>query len=45
MRALRKKGWRIVRIWECQLHRMNWPKIARRVTRLLETRQTTIVAV
>src|SRR5439155_5999919 len=29
-RLLRKRGWKILRIWECQLHRRNWPKIARR---------------
>lgn len=35
--ALRKNGWNILRIWECQLHRRHWPKIARRIARLRET--------
>src|SRR5262245_1755761 len=33
-RALRKNGWKVLRIWECQLHRNCWPKIARRIARL-----------
>jgi len=40
MRALRKSGWRIARIWECQLHRAQWPRIARRVGRLRNQAQT-----
>jgi DNA mismatch endonuclease (patch repair protein) len=30
-RALRKSGWKILRIWECELHRRNWTNIARRI--------------
>jgi DNA mismatch endonuclease (patch repair protein) len=37
MRTLRQTGWEVVRIWECQLHRRHWPKIARRIARLRET--------
>ena len=37
-RALRKSGWKVLRIWECQLQRRNWPKIARRIVRLREGR-------
>ena len=36
-RTLQKSGWKIVRIWECQLQRRNWPRIARRIVRLRET--------
>jgi DNA mismatch endonuclease (patch repair protein) len=36
--TLRQYGWKIVRIWECQLHRKHWAKIARRIARLRETR-------
>lgn len=35
-RTLRKAGWRVVRVWECDLARKNWPRIARRVTKALE---------
>src|SRR2546426_8764101 len=34
IRTLRKAGWRTVRVWECQLHRGNWRKIAARFARL-----------
>ena len=37
-RALRKTGWKVLRIWECQLRRANWPKIARRILQLREAR-------
>jgi DNA mismatch endonuclease (patch repair protein) len=37
-RLLRKSGWKILRIWGCQLHRRNWPKIARRVAQLRDGR-------
>ena len=33
-RALRKSGWKILRIWECQLNRKHWSRIAQRITRL-----------
>jgi DNA mismatch endonuclease (patch repair protein) len=41
--TLRKSGWKVLRIWECQLHRRNWPKIARRIhlARKGHNRQTT----
>ena len=35
-RTLRKAGWRVVRVWECDLAGKNWPRIARRVTKALE---------
>src|SRR6266516_4064293 len=34
MRELRNTGWQILRIWECELNRAQWPKIARRIVRL-----------
>ncbi len=40
MRALRNAGWRIARIWECELRPALWPKIARRIVRLRTKRQT-----
>jgi DNA mismatch endonuclease (patch repair protein) len=36
MRSLRKAGWRVARIWECELGRAQWPTIARRIGRLRE---------
>jgi len=30
-RALRKVGWKVVRVWECDLARKHWPRVARRV--------------
>ncbi len=30
-RALRISGWKVLRIWECQLHRGNWRKVVRRI--------------
>jgi DNA mismatch endonuclease, patch repair protein len=33
-RTLGKAGWRVVRVWECQLSRKHWSRIARRITRL-----------
>src|SRR5439155_9935966 len=35
-RALRKNRWKVLRIWECQLHRRYWAQIARRIARLRE---------
>ena len=32
-RALRKERWKVVRVWECDLARRNWPSVARRVAR------------
>ncbi len=43
MRALRNAGWETVRIWECELRRAQWPKIARRILRLRTKRQTTML--
>lgn len=40
MRELRNTGWQIARIWECELHRAQWPKIARRIVRLRRKRST-----
>jgi DNA mismatch endonuclease (patch repair protein) len=37
-RVLRRTGWSVVRIWECQLRRHAWPLIARRVRRQLGKR-------
>jgi len=34
IRTLRKSGWKIARIWECELRRARWPAIARRFARL-----------
>ncbi len=36
-RTLRKQGWRVTRIWECDLaKKANWPRIAGRIVRALE---------
>jgi len=35
-RELRNCGWRTLRVWECELHQKYWPKIARRIVRLLK---------
>jgi DNA mismatch endonuclease (patch repair protein) len=37
-RTLQQSGWKIVRIWECQLHHRHWPNVARRIVRLRKTR-------
>jgi len=34
-RHLRKAGWRVFRVWECDLTRINRPKVARRLLRVL----------
>ena len=34
-RALRKTGWRVVRVWECDLSRKHWRRVARRIARAL----------
>ena len=33
--VLIKAAWKVVRIWECDLTRKNWPRVARRLTRAL----------
>ena len=43
MRELRNTGWQILRIWECELHRAQWPKITRRIVRLRMKRQTAML--
>lgn len=35
-RTLRKAGWRVVRVWECDLARKHWPRVARRVVQALK---------
>jgi DNA mismatch endonuclease (patch repair protein) len=36
-RTLRKAGWRVVRVWECDLVKVaNWPRVSRRIQRALE---------
>jgi DNA mismatch endonuclease (patch repair protein) len=37
-RTLRKDGWKVLRVWECQLNQRHWPKIARQIARLREKR-------
>jgi len=37
-RALRHRGWKVLRIWECQLRCPNWPKVARRIRLARKTR-------
>jgi len=35
-RALRKDGWKVIRVWECDLAKATlWPRIAKRVARAL----------
>ena len=34
-RALRRAGWRVVRVWECALARKHWPRVAGRIARSL----------
>jgi len=34
-RTLRKAGWKVIRVWECDLAAKHWPKIARRLGRAL----------
>lgn len=38
-RTLRKMGWKVVRIWECDLKPKNWGRIAARVRKTLEARR------
>ena len=36
VRTLRKAGWTVVRVWECDLAKMKtWPRVARRISRLI----------
>jgi G:T-mismatch repair DNA endonuclease (very short patch repair protein) len=37
---LRKAGWRVLRVWECDLARKNWPRVARRVVRALQSEKS-----
>jgi DNA mismatch endonuclease (patch repair protein) len=37
-RTLRKAGWRVVRVWECDLARKNWPRVAKRIVWALRRR-------
>lgn len=34
-RALRKAGWRLLVVWECQLHPRKWPATQARIARFL----------
>ena len=34
-RTLRKQGWKVVRIWECDLAPKQWPRVVRRLARTL----------
>lgn len=34
-RTLRKQGWNVIRVWECDLSPKKWPRIARRIGRKL----------
>jgi DNA mismatch endonuclease (patch repair protein) len=36
-RTLRKTGWRVVRVWECDLRRANWNRVARRILRVIDS--------
>ena len=35
VRTLRAGGWRVLRVWECDLARKHWPRIARRILHAL----------
>jgi len=35
--TLRKAGWRVVRVWECDLRRGNWDRVARRIFRVIDS--------
>ncbi len=39
-KALRKQGWRVVRVWECDLAAKHWPRVARRIARALVWKET-----
>jgi DNA mismatch endonuclease (patch repair protein) len=34
-RTLRKQGWRVIRVWECELLPPNWPQVVRRIRRFV----------
>ncbi len=36
VRTLRKAGWKVLRIWECELSRAQWPTVARRIVRYVK---------
>ena len=36
-RTLRKAGWHVLRVWECDLARKNWSRVARRVIEALSS--------
>jgi DNA mismatch endonuclease (patch repair protein) len=38
-RTLRQAGWTVLRIWECDLAKKHWPRIARRLLRALRRRR------
>lgn len=40
-RLLRKAGWRVLRVWECDLAGKHWPRVARRVRRALDAGSAT----
>jgi DNA mismatch endonuclease (patch repair protein) len=35
-RTLRKAGWTVLRVWECDLTAMYWPQVVRRLKRALD---------
>jgi DNA mismatch endonuclease (patch repair protein) len=37
-RTLRKDGWTVLRVWECDLAAKHWPRVARRIERVLMLR-------
>ena len=37
-RTLRKAGWRVLRVWECDLVAKRWPRVAARVRRAIDAR-------
>jgi DNA mismatch endonuclease (patch repair protein) len=41
-RALRNAGWRVLRVWECDLTRANAPRVVRRVLRALASHPETV---
>jgi DNA mismatch endonuclease, patch repair protein len=39
-RTLRAKGWRVIRIWECDLALKHWPRLAAKIVRALARSRT-----
>ena len=37
-RALRQQGWKVLRVWECELAMRHWARVARRIMRSLARR-------